>query len=58
MLYKMNSFLKHDMKVSSATIALKAGMHKTAETIVIHHSKRGIQYCSKEYVRLLNKANP
>jgi transposase InsO family protein len=43
-----------DMKVSSATLALrKALAQKPPETIVIHHSDRGIQYCSTAYVQLL-----
>lgn len=45
-----------DMKVSSATIALrKALAQKPPETIVIHHSDRGIQYCSTTYVQLLQQ---
>ncbi len=28
---------------------------KPVETIVIHHSDRGIQYCSHEYVNLLQQ---
>ena len=47
-----------DMKVSSATVALKQALaQKPPATVVIHHSDRGIQYCSNEYVRLLNEAN-
>jgi putative transposase len=47
-----------DMKVSSATIALKKALaQKPAETIVIHHSDRGIQYCSTAYVQLLQQHN-
>ncbi len=47
-----------DMKVSSATVALKKALYqKPAETIVIHHSDRGIQYCSTEYVKLLHENN-
>lgn len=43
-----------DMKVSSAVVALKQALaQKPPETIVIHHSDRGIQYCSNEYVSLL-----
>jgi putative transposase len=43
-----------DMKVSSAVLALKKALvQKPPETIVIHHSDRGIQYCSTEYVNLL-----
>ena len=40
-----------DMKVSSAVVALKKALaQKPVEAIVIHHSDRGIQYCSFEYV--------
>ncbi len=47
-----------DMKVSSAVVALKKALaQKPAETIVIHHSDRGIQYCSTDYVELLKKHN-
>ena len=47
-----------DMKVSSATLALKKALaQKPAETIVIHHSDRGIQYCSTAYVQLLQQHN-
>lgn len=47
-----------DMKVSSATVALKQALaQKPPETIVIHHSDRGIQYCSGEYVNLLKEHN-
>lgn len=47
-----------DMKVSSAAVALKQALaQKPPETIVIHHSDRGIQYCSHEYVSLLKEAN-
>lgn len=43
-----------DMKVSSAVVALKKALsQKPREAIVIHHSDRGIQYCSTEYVNLL-----
>jgi putative transposase len=43
-----------DMKVSSAVVALKKALsQKPVEKIVIHHSDRGIQYCSTEYVNLL-----
>lgn len=45
-----------DMRVSSATLALKKALaQKPSETIVIHHSDRGIQYCSAEYVALLQQ---
>jgi len=45
-----------DMKVSSAVVALKKALaQKPPETIVIHHSDRGIQYCSTEYTNLLQQ---
>ena len=45
-----------DMKVSSAVIALKKAVdQKPVETIVMHHSDRGLQYCSNEYVGLLQQ---
>ncbi|HTM94069.1 MAG TPA: IS3 family transposase [Flavisolibacter sp.] len=45
-----------DMKVSSAVVALKKALaQKPVETIVIHHSDRGMQYCSTEYVQLLQQ---
>jgi putative transposase len=45
-----------DMKVSSAVVALKKALYqKPIETIVMHHSDRGIQYCSTEYVNLLQQ---
>jgi putative transposase len=45
-----------DMKVSSATLALKKALaQKPPDTIVIHHSDRGIQYCSTAYVQLLQQ---
>jgi putative transposase len=45
-----------DMKVSSAVVALKKALaQKPADTIVLHHSDRGIQYCSTEYVNLLQQ---
>jgi putative transposase len=43
-----------DMRVSSAIVALqKAIDQKPVDAIVIHHSDRGLQYCSKDYVALL-----
>ena len=49
-------YVSDDMKVSSATMALrKALAQKPPETIVIHHSDRGIQYCSSAYVQLLQQ---
>jgi putative transposase len=43
-----------DMRVTSAIVALqKAIDQKPKDAIVIHHSDRGLQYCSNEYVTLL-----
>jgi transposase InsO family protein len=47
-----------DMRVASAIVALqKAFDQKPSDAIVIHHSDRGIQYCSNEYVALLKQHN-
>ena len=49
-------YVSDDMRVSSAVVALKKALaQKPVETIVIHHSDRGIQYCSNEYVNLLQQ---
>jgi transposase InsO family protein len=51
-------YVSDDMKVSSAVVALKKAIaQKPMETIVMHHSDRGIQYCSTEYVNLLQQHN-
>lgn len=51
-------YVSDDMKVSSAVVALKKAIaQKPIETIVLHHSDRGIQYCSTEYVNLLQQHN-
>ena len=45
-----------DMRVTSAVVALqKAIDQKPADAIVIHHSDRGLQYCSNDYVALLKQ---
>lgn len=50
--------LSDDMKVSSGILALKKALaQKPADAIVIHHSDRGIQYCSTAYTDLLLKNN-
>jgi putative transposase len=49
-------YVSDDMKVSSAIIALKKALdQKPADRIVIHHSDRGMQYCSIAYVQLLQQ---
>ena len=50
--------LSDDMKVSSGVMALKKALaQKPVDAIVIHHSDRGIQYCSTEYTTLLQQHN-
>jgi len=45
-----------DMRVTSAIVALQKAMdQKPADAIVIHHSDRGLQYCSNDYVALLKQ---
>jgi transposase InsO family protein len=45
-----------DMRVSSAIVALqKAIDQKPNDAMVIHHSDRGLQYCSNDYVALLKQ---
>ncbi len=42
-----------NMRVDSAVVALQKALdQKPDDAIVIHHSDRGIQYCSNDYVRL------
>ena len=46
------------MKVSSGLLALKKALaQKIDDAIVIHHSDRGIQYCSTAYTEMLQKNN-
>lgn len=48
--------ISDDMRVASAIVALqKAFDQKPADATVIHHSDRGMQYCSNEYVALLKQ---
>jgi transposase InsO family protein len=50
--------LSDDMKVSSGILALKKALaQKPADAIVVHHSDRGLQYCSTEYTNLLQQNN-
>jgi transposase InsO family protein len=45
-----------DMRVTSAIVALQKALdQKPADAIVIHHSDKGMQYCSTEYVKLLKQ---
>lgn len=45
-----------NMRVDSAVVALQKALdQKPPDAIVIHHSDRGMQYCSTEYVKLLQQ---
>ena len=45
-----------NMRVDSAIVALQKALdQKPDDAIVIHHSDRGIQYCSNDYVKLLKE---
>lgn len=49
--------LSESLKIGGAISALKMAVKQCPKTReVIHHSDRGIQYCSKDYVKLLKKA--
>jgi len=48
--------ISDNMRVDSAVIALQKALdQKPTDAIVIHHSDRGMQYCSNEYVKLLHQ---
>lgn len=48
--------LSEDLKASSAVKALKIALkNMTSIKDCIHHSDRGIQYCSHQYIKLLKK---
>lgn len=51
--------LSQDLKACSATSALKKAIRSNKGRLdsLIHHSDRGIQYCSDEYTRLLKTKN-
>ncbi len=49
--------LAKDLSITGALTALKMALRQCRDTTgLIHHSDRGIQYCSKEYVGLLKKS--
>ena len=50
--------MSDDLKVSSGLLALKKALaQKPIDAVVIHHSDRGIQYCSTAYTDMLQKSN-
>ncbi len=48
--YSLSKSLESKMSIAALKMALKS---RTRQNSMIHHSDRGIQYCSKEYVKLL-----
>ncbi len=52
-------YISIDLKAKSAVYALKMALknNPTVNASLIHHSDRGVQYCSNEYVSLLQKHN-
>lgn len=49
--------LSGSLKIGGAISALKMAIRQCPKTKeVVHHSDRGIQYCSKDYVKVLRKA--
>jgi transposase InsO family protein len=51
--WKLADNLKSENAIKALEMAIK--QLPTAQINLIHHSDRGIQYCSSEYVKLLNK---
>ena len=48
--------LSNDLSATSTVIALQKALSKRKyKTTIIHHSDRGLQYCSAAYVKLLNQ---
>jgi len=50
--------ISSDLKANSAVVALKMALRSNpvkGTYSLIHHSDRGVQYCSKQYTGLLNK---
>lgn len=50
--------LSENLKATSAVAALKMALKANKGLVdqLIHHSDRGVQYCSQEYVKLLDRA--
>jgi len=51
--YHVHATLEAEGPLKALRMALKNRSHR--ETRLIHHSDRGIQYCSEEYIRLLER---
>lgn len=52
----MGYSIADNMEATTVSQALKMGVrNRIYKNKLIHHSDRGIQYCSKEYIRLANK---
>lgn len=49
-------YLSESLHAKNAVIALKSAFaNEQTDEGLIHHSDRGVQYCSQEYVKILNK---
>jgi putative transposase len=54
----MGFYLCEDLKAEGCIVALKMALQQLGEMHrLIHHSDRGVQYCSEKYVTLLKKNN-
>lgn len=54
----MGYSLSKDLAATSTIVALQMALkNRTYQTSIIHHSDRGLQYCSASYVRLLEQNN-
>lgn len=51
--YCLHPYLTNDGTISALNMAIK---NRSKDLALTHHSDRGVQYCSFEYVSLLNKA--
>jgi putative transposase len=52
--YFLNKDLGSDGTVNALKMAL-AGCHRSKNSLLIHHSDRGLQYCCNQYISLLNE---
>lgn len=52
--YNVSESMSADECVKALRMAIKSRIYP--DNIIIHHSDRGLQYCSKEYVETANKA--
>ncbi|WP_299151590.1 IS3 family transposase, partial [uncultured Dokdonia sp.] len=55
----MGYYLDNTLEVNASLKALKRALKNRVypKQVLIHHSDRGLQYCSNDYQKILNKAN-